>query len=566
MTVVRSRVVDILGLPVPGKQVTARLRSPSRWLSDGSALVVEAARATTDDDGYWEMDLTPQSRFEAGRSFYSFFIPGQDKQYAVVPDAGPVELHDILVDPTSLDPVPGCPPPDLTEPAPDLVAELLEEDPFYIAHRGSGNDHPEHTLEAYRAAVAAGAKAIEVSVLITADGALVCGHDLTTDRTTGKAGVVRELHASGLLGYPVDMREWLGPSWGTQRWPYLNEVLDEFGGRVVIFLEPKHPEAAIPCINEISRRGLQNSVVYKSHRWGTYQAIAKAEGFRVWSYLDSDTPLAEARSIAEEADFLGLPIRDDVSSMPDTPDTLIEDVVAIGKPVIVWPVSRRSAVERVTNLGVQGIMASSWIYLSRSTPVLSRDTFASGTRAPGDAPRTMVPSYQPSWDDGAIVLDHQSQQSYMLGSLCPVEADEYKIRFDLAYDSVPADGNRHSGLVFGRENDTPYEFGNASINVVGGYHLVLRADGRLQIYRHDPGVSAGVNLASVNDTAPISGEWRTFEVVVTPEYISLQRVNGTPSDIAVTNDTTYRGGYIHVARNWEGALGPVRYRNIEVIY
>src|SRR5690606_22196234 len=336
----------------------------------------------------------------------------------------------------------------------DLVAELLEEDPFYIAHRGSGNDHPEHTLEAYRAAVAAGAKAIEVSVLITADGALVCGHDFTTDRTTGKAGVVRELHASGLLGYPVDMREWLGPSWGTQRWPYLDEVLDEFGGRVVIFLEPKHPEAAIPCINEISRRGLQNSVVYKSHRWGTFQAIAKAEGFRVWSYLDSDTPLAEAKSIAEEADFLGLPIRDDVSSMPDTPDTLIEDVVAIGKPVIVWPVSRRSAVERVTNLGVQGIMASSWIYLSRSTPVLSRDTFASGTRAPGDTPRTMVPSYQPSWDDGAIVLDHPSQQSYMLGSLCPVEADEYRIRFDLAYDSVPADGNRHSGLVFGRENDT----------------------------------------------------------------------------------------------------------------
>src|SRR5690606_40073501 len=83
MTVVRSRVVDVLGLPVPRKQVTARLHSSSRWLSDGSALVVEAARTTTDDDGYWEMDLTPQSRFEAARSFYSFSIPGQDKQYEI---------------------------------------------------------------------------------------------------------------------------------------------------------------------------------------------------------------------------------------------------------------------------------------------------------------------------------------------------------------------------------------------------------------------------------------------------------------------------------------------------
>src|SRR5690606_12577147 len=110
----------------------------------------------------------------------------------------------------------------------------------------------------------------------------------------------------------------------------------------------------------------------------------------------------------EEADFLGLPIRDDVSSMPDTPDTLIEDVVAIGKPVIVWPVSRRSAVERVTNLGGQGSMAPSWIYLSRSTPVLSRDTFASGALATGDTPRKMDPSDQPSWDDGAIVFHHPS--------------------------------------------------------------------------------------------------------------------------------------------------------------
>ena len=42
---------------------------------------------------------------------------------------------------------------------------------YLIAHRGSGDVIPEHSLEAYDLAVRAGAQAMEVSVAITADGA-----------------------------------------------------------------------------------------------------------------------------------------------------------------------------------------------------------------------------------------------------------------------------------------------------------------------------------------------------------------------------------------------------------
>src|SRR6478735_7476996 len=57
------------------------------------------------------------------------------------------------------------------------VDSLVSTTPFFIAHRGSGDNWAEHTMEAYSEAVALGAKAIEVSVNATKDGVLICHHD-----------------------------------------------------------------------------------------------------------------------------------------------------------------------------------------------------------------------------------------------------------------------------------------------------------------------------------------------------------------------------------------------------
>src|SRR5690606_24801751 len=43
------------------------------------------------------------------------------------------------------------------------ISDLISETPFFIAHRGSGDEFPEHTLEAYESVLASGAKAIEIS-------------------------------------------------------------------------------------------------------------------------------------------------------------------------------------------------------------------------------------------------------------------------------------------------------------------------------------------------------------------------------------------------------------------
>ncbi|MGH9832484.1 MAG: glycerophosphodiester phosphodiesterase family protein, partial [Blastocatellia bacterium] len=53
-----------------------------------------------------------------------------------------------------------------------------------VAHRGASAYAPEHTIEAYRLALEQGADFVEQDLQITKDGALVCLHDLTLERTT----------------------------------------------------------------------------------------------------------------------------------------------------------------------------------------------------------------------------------------------------------------------------------------------------------------------------------------------------------------------------------------------
>src|SRR3954468_22894654 len=62
-----------------------------------------------------------------------------------------------------------------------------------IGHMGSCADRPGNTLAGVRRAIEAGAHAAEVDVRTTRDGALVCLHDPTVDRTTDGQGKVANL-------------------------------------------------------------------------------------------------------------------------------------------------------------------------------------------------------------------------------------------------------------------------------------------------------------------------------------------------------------------------------------
>ena len=59
--------------------------------------------------------------------------------------------------------------------------------PYIVAHRGASGYRPEHTLEAYRLAIAMGADFIEPDLVVTADGVLVARHENELSTSTDVA-------------------------------------------------------------------------------------------------------------------------------------------------------------------------------------------------------------------------------------------------------------------------------------------------------------------------------------------------------------------------------------------
>jgi glycerophosphoryl diester phosphodiesterase len=124
--------------------------------------------------------------------------------------------------------------------------------PQVIAHRGSSQDLPEHTLKAYLRAIAEGADALECDVRLTADSHLVCAHDRKVDRTSNGRGMVSTLELATLEG--LDFGSWKLAHDGEVEMPdvdrerdklltlrHLIEVVMGCGRGVGLMIETKHP-------------------------------------------------------------------------------------------------------------------------------------------------------------------------------------------------------------------------------------------------------------------------------------------------------------------------------------
>jgi glycerophosphoryl diester phosphodiesterase len=100
--------------------------------------------------------------------------------------------------------------------------------PQVVAHRGSNDVHPEHTLGAYVAALDEGADALECDVRLTADGHLVCVHDRRVDRTANGRGLVSTMELAQLD--ELDFASWKNP------WSVLDDeapVVDDAASKVL---------------------------------------------------------------------------------------------------------------------------------------------------------------------------------------------------------------------------------------------------------------------------------------------------------------------------------------------
>ncbi|WP_405921807.1 glycerophosphodiester phosphodiesterase [Streptomyces sp. NBC_00122] len=114
-----------------------------------------------------------------------------------------------------------------------------------VAHRGASHEHPEHTMAAYRQAIADGADALECDVRLTADHKLVCVHDRRVERTSDGRGVVSEMTYAELAA--LDFGRWKGEEHAGARVLLFEDLLREALAAerpVGLAVETKHPTRA----------------------------------------------------------------------------------------------------------------------------------------------------------------------------------------------------------------------------------------------------------------------------------------------------------------------------------
>ena len=166
-----------------------------------------------------------------------------------------------------------------------------------IAHRGASGQRPENTLAAYELAVAQGADMIEIDLHLTHDGGVVVTHDADLTGLGGE-GEIADATLATVRGLDAGAGE---------RVPLLDEVLDAFGDRIPFNI------ALL-----VSRRFPQRAV-----------ERARALGAEA---LNPEAPITSA--------------------------ALVEEAHAAGLAVYVFTVDQLSEMERLLDLGVDGLFTN----------------------------------------------------------------------------------------------------------------------------------------------------------------------------------------------------------------
>lgn len=456
------------------------------------------------------------------------------------------------------------------EPRNYTIDDLFSTNPFFIAHRGSGDNWPEHTLESYVNSTAFGVKALELSVQLTADNVLICHHDLNFKKTAGDERTVRSMtYAEIQEQIKIDTRQWTGMSSTMKPPPTAKEAIDALIDTHVIFIEDKAGDGATALLNLMDTYpNGKEKFVWKQWAGANQWTAAKQRGYKLWGYFMADI-FARIPELAPNFDYLGIP--------HTASDQVVSDIVAEGakrnQPVIMWEVHYRNVFERAKKLGVQGMMTSNIPYVY-TTPLaqFTEDQWHTGKRPAGDLPHSVDAGWvlQPQIDpaDGGICrYIEKNAGALSMGSLCPVGMDSYAIEWEMRYPGpLPLEAS-HAGIYLGHDSDYTHRTSTSSVN--GGYHVIQRGNGVFDLMRHDPGSSAGIPLATVTTTKPAVGTWMKFRVEVTPEVVTAKRLDvANPVTISVVDDL-YRGGYFGLQKNYTTATSdpaqPCEYRSVKVI-
>jgi glycerophosphoryl diester phosphodiesterase len=224
--------------------------------------------------------------------------------------------------------------------------------PLAFAHQGAHDEGGpgENTMAAFEAAVAKGYRYLETDAHATADGVLVAFHDDRLDRLTDRAGVIGKLPWSEVRAARVR---------GHDDIPLLEDLLTAWPD-VRINIDPKHDAAIEPLADLLERTGTVDRVCIGAFSDRRLSRIRDRLDGRVCTSMG---PRQVGRLVAASRGLPGgsfaaacvqVPVRQ--GPVPLVTERFVAAAHDRGLPVHVWTINDADEMNRLLDLGVDGIM------------------------------------------------------------------------------------------------------------------------------------------------------------------------------------------------------------------
>lgn len=414
--------------------------------------------------------------------------------------------------------------------------------PFVIAHRGGANTNPENSLSGFTN-IASINLPVELDCnILTSTEELGVMHDSTVDRTTSSTGTAQNFTLAQWQALRLDPTTYLGAGYSdTEPPPIFSDVCGMIAHRGIILPEAKSTGSGALIAAHAKRIGLKrNQMIVQSFYLPELVTPARY-GYDCMYLVSLLANVSDWQAIKD----LGISfVAYGTNAAGDA--TAISNARAVGINIIRYTLDRRSQLTYDASLGTVGVMSNDPEYLNRTTALATQDTFT----ATG---KWMIGMLAIQGNRGTMYSDHWgfatntgAYHGALMGWACPLaNPTNYQISFTAKHNSLYSnDTTRWFSIFIGNDDDTEYR--DLTIDLVEGYHILVRANGTLSIYKKAKG-GAVAQVATSTGNAFNLDTFVTFTVTVTPTTVSISR-----SDVAQTTtvtDSSYRGGYFHFGRS-----------------
>jgi glycerophosphoryl diester phosphodiesterase len=231
--------------------------------------------------------------------------------------------------------------------------------PLPFAHRGGASDVPENTMEAFEYAINLGYRYLETDVQVTADGVLAAFHDNDLRRTCGRAGRISELPWSEVSKMLVD---------GKAPIPLLEDLLGTWP-QARINIDCKSDAAVDALVASLHRTNSLERVCVGAFSDARLRRLRKELGAGLCTSLGPIEVALLRFGLVRRVRGLAAQVPVKQGPLTVVNRGFVERAHRLGLHVHVWTVDDAAEMERLLDLGVDGIMTD--------RPVVLRQVFES---------------------------------------------------------------------------------------------------------------------------------------------------------------------------------------------